>query len=441
MTASNETEPGALDVAATARLLGALNYSWTRLFRITASWIAGTAATDVKCALGRALYLDSEAIEAIRGRLVELRAGPEPLPASAVLTGLTRLSNKLLQAPDEAARLGVRRLWQDAHRALLDTYRQSADPLWDEPGHRLSRRLDDLLAEADAVTGGTGTVPAESAAARPLAAILATAAIANENSPTQGPADPPNGDEAAVPLTFAAARGAEVRVVAPEDMGAVPVPADKTLVHVLHTIAYCVEISAVDVCSQMIAAYPDLPWRCHRDLARQVYDEVRHYELLKRRVTELGGRMGDYPVHTGIWDYFMLGADPLEKLCIQQVIQESHGLDSDMVFSQYMAKSGDERTAVIFDFIGADETQHVRLGCRWMLELAEGDADRVLEIFEQGYRRLLENRFNPRYPVQERERLIAGMTPAQIGRAREVVLAMIRKQLSALTGSGTGNGD
>lgn len=189
----------------------------------------------------------------------------------------------------------------------------------------------------------------------------------------------------------------------------------------------------------MIVAHPELPWECHRDLARQTYDEARHYELLRRRIGQLGGTMNAYPVHTGIWDYCQLGTDALEQLCIQQVIQEGHGLDADVVFSAHMAKQGDQETATLFDFIGADEVVHVQLGCRWMWHLADGDATAVHEAFDRGYDRLLAHDYAPRYPVQELERSIAGMTRQQIEKARQVVLGVLSEQMAGLSARGGGH--
>jgi uncharacterized ferritin-like protein (DUF455 family) len=415
-----------LTVRNAVKRLEILHAAWARLFGVTASWIARTPGTELKCTLGRLLYQDTQAIDAIRTRLTELRGSPD---SRAWVAAVTKAGNEAGDFTAEVDLVGTRLGWQAAIRHAVEQYERLADPLWDEPGSVLIRALTENLAQSDALlrTRWAGAVSTP-AVIEDLVRLLASAIGDPGQDLPAGMKDKP------LVTTKVAARDPALTVVSPADMKGADVPPDESLIYILHTIAFCVEIAAVDVCSQMIAAHPELPWECHRDLARQVCDEVRHYELLRRRVEQLGGSMGKYPVHTGVWDYSQLGDSALEQLCLQQVIQEGHGLDADVVFSNHMAKQGDTETAVMFDFVGADEVNHIRLGCRWMLYLADGDPELVWEAFEQGYQRLIDHDYKPKYPVQEHERSIAGMSPRQIAKAREVVAAMIGKQLAELAG-------
>ena len=42
-----------------------------------------------------------------------------------------------------------------------------------------------------------------------------------------------------------------------------------------------------------------MPWEFHLDMARVVWDEIRHSEETKKHLEDLGGRMGMYPVVPG----------------------------------------------------------------------------------------------------------------------------------------------
>nr|WP_176453467.1 DUF455 family protein [Geobacillus stearothermophilus] len=201
---------------------------------------------------------------------------------------------------------------------------------------------------------------------------------------------------------------------------------DKLMVK-LHQIALCVELSAIEICSSFITDNPDMPWEFYFDLSRQCYDEARHTEMLIKRVEELGGKDGMLPIFLDIWESIQLGENLAEKIAIQQVIQEGHGLDSDVIFTEYMANLKDYETAAIFDYITVDEVSHVRLGCKWLIYLCKGDKDQALITLDNAYKKLIHHGYRPKMPVQEKERIWAGMSEDQIAKAKEVVEKTIKQ--------------
>ncbi len=56
----------------------------------------------------------------------------------------------------------------------------------------------------------------------------------------------------------------------------------------LHFVATGIEVAAAEICASIIVQHPRAPWELQRDMARQVFDECRHAELLSRRLGELG---------------------------------------------------------------------------------------------------------------------------------------------------------
>jgi uncharacterized ferritin-like protein (DUF455 family) len=398
-------------VAEAAGSLSAIRALWERVFHITAGQIGPARAAAVKCALGRLMHLDAQGVDALRRRLFELRS------CDSYDTGLSAdlviLTNRLCVALPAMELKKVRAEMHDVLREMLSRHAGSTDPLCDEPSIRLIRALRSILDEADEVIAALdegGCRDQQSVSSAASAAAIAML--------------PPL-------LTAVPAREGHLRVVPAESFKAVVhVPREQATAFILHTIAYCVEIPAVEICAHMVLAHDELPWEAKRDLARQACDEARHFEILRRRVLELGGVMGDFPIHLGVWQYCQLGRDAAEQLCLQQVIQEGHGLDANIVFSGQQARIGDPATAAIFDFIGADETGHVRTGCTWLRHLAGDDEQKALEVFHRGYEMLLAHGYAPKDPVQEPQRLIAGMTRKQIARAKQVVLDIMIAQFS-----------
>jgi uncharacterized ferritin-like protein (DUF455 family) len=434
MTTADPAAGERISVDEAAERWGRIAYAFERAFELTAGWIPTVPETLGKVALGHLLYLDALAVDAVRDRLAGLMRPPEDGGDERPHAAYAAFTNEAVDLRDSADRAAVLRAWHADIRSAVHTYLDRTDHGWDEPSLRTARTVLGLLDDIDTRLASWGP-----AAKSPGAAGTSLLGLLERSG---GCARPGTAGQDAIERRRPAPVRTPLRqpdlTVLPADEfpgGFRPEPGE-LMRYQLHTIAFTVEICAVEVCSQVIVRHPDIPWECKRDLARQVDDEARHFELLARRVTELGGHMGDYPIHHGIWDYFTLGTTPLEELCIQQVIQEGHGLDADVVFADLCRKDGDRVTARLFDFIGADEVGHVRIGTTWMRHFAGGDDDCVLSVFEDCYRRLEEHAFGSRFVVQEKERLLAGMTRAQVARARQTVLDTMARTLRKTPGDG-----
>src|SRR5207244_3236005 len=61
------------------------------------------------------------------------------------------------------------------------------------------------------------------------------------------------------------------------------------------------EMQSLEIAAQSLADFPDAPWDIRMSLARQCWDETRHCRLLYRRLVELGGHKGEFPVINYEW--------------------------------------------------------------------------------------------------------------------------------------------
>ncbi len=62
------------------------------------------------------------------------------------------------------------------------------------------------------------------------------------------------------------------------------------------------EITSIDIAAQCLAEFPDAPWGLRMELARQCWDESRHVAGLERRLNEMGGHKGEFPISTFEWN-------------------------------------------------------------------------------------------------------------------------------------------
>ncbi|GEM_PF-6573797 len=126
------------------------------------------------------------------------------------------------------------------------------------------------------------------------------------------------------------------------------------------------ELQASEIIASMIFEYFDTEWKIITDLSRQLYDECRHAQLCFRRMEELGGYLGQYTTSLLQWNYVHLGSNLVEKFIIQHRISEGTGTDASFNNVTRFREMGDEKTAKLYEFIGADEILHVKMGNKWI---------------------------------------------------------------------------
>lgn len=140
------------------------------------------------------------------------------------------------------------------------------------------------------------------------------------------------------------------------------------------------EITSLDIAAQCLADFPEAPWGLRLELARQCWDEARHVAGLHRRLTELGGRMGEFPISAFEWNVTCAIESLAGRLASQNRTFEAGAMD--VVGGNIAAwrEAGDDATADVLDAILADEIQHVRFANRWLKVFVREDRRVLLKI-------------------------------------------------------------
>jgi len=133
------------------------------------------------------------------------------------------------------------------------------------------------------------------------------------------------------------------------------------------------EMTSVDMAASCVAEFPDAPWDLRMELARQAWDEARHVRVLYRRLKELGGFKGEFPISTLEWNITCAVDNLIGRIVIQNRTLEAGAMDVIGGIEMNARNRGDEATADILDGINTDEIQHVRFANRWVKKLAEKD--------------------------------------------------------------------
>ncbi len=190
----------------------------------------------------------------------------------------------------------------------------------------------------------------------------------------------------------------------------------------LHALAH-IELNAIDLAWDIVARFTaEAPPRgFYDDWVGVALDEARHFELLTRRLGELGAAYGDLPAHDGLWETARASADDLlARLALVPLVLEARGLDVTPAMCARLRAAGDHPSADLLEIIYRDEIGHVAAGRRWFVFVcARRGLDEAATFHE-----LVERRFTGglKPPFNTRARDAAGI-PAQFyapwaGRAR-----------------------
>jgi uncharacterized ferritin-like protein (DUF455 family) len=99
-----------------------------------------------------------------------------------------------------------------------------------------------------------------------------------------------------------------------------------------------------------------------------------------RRLGELGGRKGEFPVMNYEWGVTGLLDSLAARLAVQQRTFEGGEMDLLRDLQNMWRDAGDDDTAALLDALLADEVQHVRFANRWLKQLAREDPRTLLHV-------------------------------------------------------------
>lgn len=179
----------------------------------------------------------------------------------------------------------------------------------------------------------------------------------------------------------------------------------------MHSLAH-IELNAVDMTWDLVGRFARQPMpRTFFDNWVQVgLEEAKHFELVARRLVELGGGYGDLPAHDGLWQAAeATGHDLLARLAVVPLVLEARGLDVTPGMIRSLEAAGDPASAKIIAIIYRDEKRHVAFGMKWFRHLC---LEKNLP-FEPTFHRLVRDNFRGpvKPPFNDRARAEAGLTP------------------------------
>jgi len=140
------------------------------------------------------------------------------------------------------------------------------------------------------------------------------------------------------------------------------------------------EMQSLEMAAQSLADFPDVPWELRMCLARQCWDEHRHCRLLYRRLREIGGYKGEFPVMNYEWSVTCMMDSIWARLAIQNRTFEGGEIDLLKRLVRMWEEAGDPVTAELLEGILADEIQHVRFSNTWFKRMSKDNPTVLLKL-------------------------------------------------------------
>jgi hypothetical protein len=349
MATSHEPLKGGYDVDENAIRFSNYFHVLRELVHLSCGWLPLEPRLEVKYALGDHLHDDARALTKIKRRLYELRTPAEELAAL-----LDRANGAT--TPREYLDIAYGEL-KPALAAAIRIHLEHLDPLIDEPSLRLltqiGHRQDQHMVEVPHATaslpfGDLGTLPIRLREVRELTVMP--------------PLDQPARDDF-IEVTEEGDTYLTDELYVNGEENHVPTDADEQK-HFFHGLMDA-ELCAAELMARNSHEHPEMPWDFHVDMARQVWDEIRHAEIHDRLMaTELDCHWGDYPIGFG---YFksIYALDLLARLALFNGTSEQKAMWRHSHRRKVLIELGQTTVARVFDYLLADEVPHVHNGVRW----------------------------------------------------------------------------
>jgi hypothetical protein len=365
-----------------------------RSMEILAAWIWNTPHLDSKLSFGLHAYEDATHADLCFHRKKELQPGLPSYgwkPRSVGLAGLDLICREVAQAVTLPCKLSG--LYGSLKPWLLNRYEeylQAADPILEGPTLRILDRIirEERLQIAWAKECLEKQVEDDSSAreqaqqwhrriTHSLDNLISLASDENgQASPSRPLMDftgqPPACDPRLNIVFYTPGQGPS----APVEFD----PQNETEIQqVMLSTLVVVETEAAELVGRILVEFPDLPWQMRFELCRQMWDECRHAASQWRLLRHLGADLGVHPSIAYINLFVGDEPDVLKRLIVLQRVVEGISVDQHRPRGRYFLKEGIYPLVQMFDYILADEDNHIGLSS-WIRVIVGKDQNRLEEL-------------------------------------------------------------
>jgi len=373
-----------IDFETNKRLLNRYRFIEYETLRILAGWLPATAKMELKLAMGRLLWEDSQHVQHLYQRLREIQTPAFRPPED---DALELLMAEAIHAPNELDLLaGIFRVIKPA---LAAAYRWHINQTFANPDaptlyafkHILLDEDDQVQWAADALAGHPVGAWEEY-----IAKLLAAAGGVTGRQERKAAPTPPTSRRPFV-APRQAARDERFQLVN-RKAGQVIRDQNITTRRQLEFESYSQEMLAAETVALVIYLSTQMPWEFTYDSARHLYDETRHCKLGIEWMAQHGLDYTTVPQNTLIYAW-RSQYDAALQYTMLTMGNEVHAFpyrhESIKAYQAY----NDQLSIQYINYDMADERTHVAYGKKWIPELlkAEGITQPVEQFVEEAVKR------------------------------------------------------
>ncbi len=155
---------------------------------------------------------------------------------------------------------------------------------------------------------------------------------------------------------------------------------------------YLNEMTAAETLGSILWMTPEMVWEYQHNVARHLWDELRHSQLGQTRVQQLGLKISEVPQVVQIYNV-MMKLPAVEQYALLTTVIEPNGMPEKVANREHWEEIHDEISAAAVSYDWSDENFHVRWGAKWTPVLLEtyGYKETPKQIAERMDAWLMEN--------------------------------------------------
>lgn len=340
--------------------------------RTLAGWLPGVPEWDAKNQFGLHIWESADAADHIRGRLRELR---NYQPERGLSPALEQVAAALDRAQNTAEVIAT--VYLVVKKALLHAYRNHPEVTWSDFDNPTVKVTEALIAQTEAqVAWAEGAFPAiagrypgweawQDAVSQLLASdggVMGT-----------GPNDEPDIDLSTRPLLLpwkTCQRMPDWPIFNPDEDIEPNRKADPEGHRLWRFKHYLNEMTASETLGSILWMTPEMPWEYQHNVARHLWDEIRHSQLGQTRIQQLGLKIEDVPQVVQIYNV-MMTLPAVDQYALLTTVIEPNGMPEKRANREHWEDIHDDISAAAVSYDWSDENFHIRWGQKWTPVLLE----------------------------------------------------------------------
>lgn len=144
-----------------------------------------------------------------------------------------------------------------------------------------------------------------------------------------------------------------------------------------------VEINAMEASSALIIMDQSLPIEFYKDFGLHISDEARHAVAIAKALQDFPDFISPRTYSNRVWNKIAKGNNILERIMIENVIEEGSAADKTVRFIQELKECGLVNVANLFSDLNQDEIRHASIGNKWAMRLLNDDEEEYFSMFEK----------------------------------------------------------